>query len=149
MFERLRRLFRRPEPPPPPSEALSTALLLVELARADFDLAEAERARILELLAGHFGLGAAQAQALLEEAHGRALQAISLYDYVAALNSRLGPADKGRLIELLWRVAYADGRIDKYEEHLLRKLAELLYVSQEDYIRAKLRAADGYVAVQQ
>ena len=141
MFERLKALLAGPPPKEPPSQALSTALLLVELARSDFDIAEAERDRILDLLARHFGLGPEQAAALFEEAHDRAREAVSLYDYVAGLNSTLGPADKGQLIEMLWQVAYADGRIDQYEEHLLRKLAELLYVSQEDYIRAKLKAA--------
>ncbi len=140
MLERLKALFAGSEPEPP-SEALSTALLLVELARADFNVADEERARIVELLAARFGLGPDQASALFEEARRQAGVAVSLHEYIQRLNSTLGPADKGQLIEMLWQVAYADGRVDQYEEHLLRKLAELLYVSQEDYIRAKLKAA--------
>jgi uncharacterized tellurite resistance protein B-like protein len=141
MFEKLKELIAGPAPQEPPSQMLSTALLLVEMARADFDLADTERARVQELLAGHFGLDAVQAAALFEEAHRRARESVSIYDYIARLNSILGPADKGQLIGMLWQVAYADGRIDKYEEHLLRKLADMLYVSQEDYVRAKLKAA--------
>jgi uncharacterized tellurite resistance protein B-like protein len=141
MLDRLKALFQGPPPKAPPSEALSTALLLVELARADFEIAEAERGRIVELLAQRFGLTADQAAALFEQARDQAREAVSLYDYVARLNSTLRPADKGVLIGMLWQVAYADGRVDQYEEHLLRKLAELLYVSQEDYIRGKLQAA--------
>lgn len=140
MFESLKALFSGEEPAPP-SQALSTALLLVELARADFNVADEEKLRIVELLAARFGLTPEQAQALFEEARERASEAVSLHEYIRALNSALGPADKGQLIEMLWQVAYADGRVDQYEEHLLRKLAELLYVSQEDYIRAKLKAA--------
>jgi uncharacterized tellurite resistance protein B-like protein len=140
MFESLKALFSGAEPEPP-SPALSTALLLVELARADFNVAEEERARIVELLAARFGLAAEQASALYDEARSQAGRAVSLHEYLRALNSTLGPADKGQLIEMLWQVAYADGRVDQYEEHLLRKLADLLYVSQEDYIRAKLKAA--------
>ena len=149
MLRALRRLFGRPQEAAAPSGALSTALLLVELARADFEIAGVESSRIVELLSAHFGLDAAQARDLFDQARKSAGEAVSLHDYVTVLNSRLGPADKGKLIELLWRVAYADGRVDKYEEHLLRRLAELLYVSQEDYIRAKLRAADERAAMQQ
>jgi uncharacterized tellurite resistance protein B-like protein len=141
MFESLKALFAGAPAPEPPSEALSTALLLVELARADFNVAEEEQSRIIELLAARFGLGPEQAAALFDEARRRASEAVSLHEYIQRLNSTLGPADKGQLIEMLWQVAFADGRVDQYEEHLLRKLAELLYVSQEDYIRAKLKAA--------
>ena len=141
MFEVLKALIAGDSAPEPPSPALSTALLLVELARADFNVAEEEKARILELLAARFGLDAGKAASLFDEARRRAREAVSLHEYIQTLNSTLGPADKGQLIEMLWQVAYADGRVDQYEEHLLRKLAELLYVSQEDYIRAKLKAA--------
>jgi uncharacterized tellurite resistance protein B-like protein len=141
MFERLKALFEGPAPQEPPSQMLSTALLLVEMARSDFDLADTERQRVQELLARHFGLDAGQAAALFDEAHQRARESVSLYDYISRLNSILAPADKGQLMEMLWQVAYADGRVDKYEEHLLRKLADMLYVSQEDYVRAKLKAA--------
>ncbi len=57
------------------------------------------------------------------------------------LNARLDRPGKRELMDMLWQVAYADGRLDKHEEHLLRKLAALLYVSDEDYIKAKLAAS--------
>lgn len=122
----------------PPSEQLSVALLLLELGRADFDFAEVERARILELLAQHYGLDAAQAQALLEQARGAGREAVSLYDYARTINARFDAAAKYQLMEMLWQVAWADGRLDPNEEYLLRKLASLLYIPEADYIRAKL-----------
>jgi uncharacterized tellurite resistance protein B-like protein len=121
-----------------PSEELSVALLLLELARADFDYAEVEQARIRELLAQRYGLDPAQVQALVDQAQGAGREAVSLYDYVRTLNERFDPAGKYQLMEMLWQVAWADGRLDPNEEHLLRKLAGLLYVSDADYIRAKL-----------
>jgi uncharacterized tellurite resistance protein B-like protein len=141
VFEALKALIAGDAAPEPPSPALSTALLLVELARADFNVADEEKRRILELLAARFSLDPEKAMALFDQARRQAGEAVSLHEYIQTLNSTLAPADKGQLIEMLWQVAYADGRIDQYEEHLLRKLAELLYVSQEDYIRAKLKAA--------
>ncbi len=124
-----------------PSSQLSTALLLIEIARADLDFGDSERDTIIRLLSGSFGLSDAAAATLIEEAQRRAQEAVSLYDYIKSLNSALDSDSKRWLIEMLWRVAYADGRIDKYEEHLLRKLADLLYISEEDYVRAKLSAA--------
>ncbi|MFI4980120.1 MAG: TerB family tellurite resistance protein [Nevskiales bacterium] len=114
------------------------ALLLLELARSDFDFPEVERVKIRDLLAQRYQLDVAQADALLLQAQATTQEAVSLYDYVKALNDRLDPAGKLGLMEMLWQVAYADGRLDKYEEGLLRKLAGLLYVSDADFIRAKL-----------
>ncbi|MBV8063384.1 MAG: TerB family tellurite resistance protein [Nevskia sp.] len=126
----------------PPSEQLSVALLLLELARSDFEFPEVERARIRELLAQRYGLDPAQTQALVEQAQGAGREAVSLYDYVRTLNQRLDPAAKYRVMEMLWQVAWADGRLDPNEEYLLRKLAGLLYIPEGDYIRAKLAVED-------
>jgi uncharacterized tellurite resistance protein B-like protein len=140
MFERLIDLLSGTPAAPrkPPSEQLAVALLLLELAQSDFAFPEVERAKIRELLAQRFQLDAEGADALLRQAQALEQESISLYDYVQALNARLDPPAKRELMRMLWQVAYADGRLDKYEEHLLRKLAGLLYVSDEDYIRAKL-----------
>ncbi len=126
-----------------PSEQLSVALLLTELARADFATPDVELQRIRDLLAQRYQLDPAQAAALLEQARATDRDAVSLYDYVQTLNTRLDPAGKRELMDMLWQVAYADGRLDKHEEHLLRKLAGLLYVSDEYYIKAKLAAGGG------
>lgn len=127
---------------PAERERLATALLLAELARADFNVSDGERAVIADLLARRFGLDAAAADALLQRALVSADGATSLYDYVETLNARLDYAGRCGIIEMLWRVAYADGRLDKYEEHELRKIAGLLYVDDADFIRAKLNVTD-------
>jgi len=119
-------------------ERLATALLLAELARADFDVSDGETTVIAELLARRFDLDAEAAEALLQRALMRADGATSLYDYVETLNARLDYAGRCDIVEMLWQVAYADGRLDKYEEHELRKIAGLLYVDDADFIRAKL-----------
>src|SRR5882672_934494 len=96
-----------------PSEQLAVALLLLELARSDFDFPEVERVKIRDLLAQRYQLDAAQADVLLQQAQATTQEAVSLYDYVKALNDRLDPAGKLALMEMLWQVAYADGRLDK------------------------------------
>lgn len=142
LLNRLRELFAGDEPGAgPPSEALSTALLLLELARADFEVEAVELNRIRTLLAQRYGLDDAALDALLEEARSSAAQSVSLHDYVQSLNASLDGEGKRALMTMLWRVAYADGRVDKYEEHLLRRLADLLYVPMSDYIRIKLETS--------
>jgi len=141
MFNRLRGLLSSPGlSGNTPSEALSTALLLLELARSDFEVADVEQQRIGQLLADRFSLDQAALDALLEEARKSAAAAVSLHDYVQTLNASLDAAGKRNLMAMLWQVAYADGRIDKYEEHLLRRLVDLLYIPMPDYIQTKLEA---------
>jgi len=143
MFDRLRALLASGETErQSPAESLCVAVLLLELARADFEFAGIEREAIRALLRQRYGLDVTQAEALLSEAQAQSEAAVSLYDYVAALNARLTPADKFELLRMLWQLAYADGRIEPHEEALLRKLAGLLYVSDADYVRAKLSVAD-------
>ena len=64
---------------------------------------------------------------------------ISLYDWTSSINESYDYEQKKDLIKLLWDVAYADGRIDKYEDYTIRKISELLYVKHSDFIRMKLR----------
>ncbi|MEM9387165.1 MAG: TerB family tellurite resistance protein [Pseudomonadota bacterium] len=121
---------------------LATATLLVEMTRADHQQTEGERATVEQALVSHFSLAADEARALLEEAERETARAISLYDYTAALNQALDDEQRVKVLELLWRVALADGHLDKYEEYLVRKVADLLYVPHASYIRAKLAVVD-------
>lgn len=145
MLQRLlRRLPQFLETPPADVEAerrVALAVLLLECARADFDRDAAELAQVRAELAEHFDLSHAQVDALLRESLARADQSTSLYDFVATLNAALGAEDKRAIMALLWRIAYADGRLDPHEEHLLRRLADLLHVPHSDYIATKLAAA--------
>ncbi len=144
VLSRLRELIiPKPASSKAPSEALSTALLLLELAGADFDTDDAELARIGALLCQHYGLDRAALDVLLTEARSRARASVSLHDYVQTLNRSLDGDGKRRLIAMLWQVALADGRIDKYEEHLLRRLVDLLYIPMADYVQAREAAIAG------
>lgn len=117
---------------------LATAALLVEMSRADHESSGEERSLMLDVLRDHFGLPVDEARQLLDEAEREAEHAVSLHDYTALLNDSLEPAQKSRVLELLWQVAQADGRVDKYEEYLVRKVADLLYVPHGEFIRTKL-----------
>ena len=120
---------------------LAAAALLVETARADFDVDPGERDAIRRALAAVYGFGPEQAQGLVARAERAVEEAVSLHEYVRRLNDELSPVEKVEIIEMLWRVAFADGRIDKYEEHVVRKAADWLYVPHRRFIRAKLKVA--------
>lgn len=116
---------------------LATAVLLVEISRADFDQDQAELDHIRELLLEHLSLSEQEVNELLQQAHQEADRLVSVQHITRLMNEQLDQQGKRRVIEMMWSVVYADGAKHHYEEHLLRKVAELLYVSHEDFIRAR------------
>jgi uncharacterized tellurite resistance protein B-like protein len=118
---------------------LATAALLVELARSDFSESESELEAIRHVLQRRFGLSAEALDKLLGEATRRADRAVSLHEFTHRLNRELPEADKLAIVEMLWRVSHADGRIDKHEEHLVQRVAGLLHISDRDRVRLKLK----------
>ena len=118
---------------------VATALLLIEVARADYRDDFAEDATMLESLKQFFALDDAAATLLLEEARTAADLAVELQQFTRRLHEQLSVAEKQRVVEMLWQVALADRRLDKHEDHLVRRIAELLYVSHSDLIRIRNR----------
>jgi len=118
---------------------LATAALLIELARADFSESSTEMEAIRHLLSKRYGLDGATLDALVADATRRADRAVSLHEFTHRLNLELPEADKLAIIEMLWRVSNADGSIDKHEEHLIRRIAGLLHITDRDRVRLKLK----------
>jgi uncharacterized tellurite resistance protein B-like protein len=116
---------------------LATAALLVEMARADFEERRLEHDAMRALLQEHFALSAEESGTLLEEAGKQADSAVSLHEFTQVLHRRLSEGEKLRVIEMLWRVALADADLDRHENHLVRKVGDLLYVSRSDLMRLK------------
>lgn len=131
----------RTAPVTEPALEVAGLALLLEIARADHTSTAAERKAIAVAAAHVFGVPAAAADALIAEADTAVDEAVSLFEFTSILNKRLDLQAKSRLLEHLWRVAYADGSLDHYEEHYLRKIADLLHLSHRDLIRAKLAVA--------
>jgi uncharacterized tellurite resistance protein B-like protein len=121
---------------------LATAALLVETVRLDGEIDDAERAAAHRALRSKFGLGEAQAKTLIRLAEEQAGQATSYYQFTSLINAQFSAAQKERVIELMWLVAYADAGLSANEQHVVRKIADLLHVPHSAYIAAKLRARD-------
>jgi uncharacterized tellurite resistance protein B-like protein len=122
---------------------VATALLLIEVARADYADDYAEDETIRASLKQFFALDDTQASLLFEEARSAADQAVELQQFTRRLHEQLSNAEKLRLVEMLWQVALADKRLDKHEDHLVRRIAELLYVPHSDLIRIRNRVRGG------
>lgn len=116
---------------------LATALLLVEVARADYETDLTEDDEIVALLRASFALDDEELALLVAEARAESDHVASLQAFTRTLHEQLSVGEKHRVIEMLWRVAFADLHLDKHEDHLVRKVAGLLYVSHSDLIRIR------------
>ncbi|WP_420427321.1 TerB family tellurite resistance protein [Algiphilus sp.] len=121
-----------------PGTELATAVLLYEIACADMEVADAEDKTLRDLLQAMPGIDAATSETLLEQARAVKSDAVSLHDYIDALNAQCDADDKRGIVRMIWEVAYADGVLDAHEEHMTRRLAELLYIPHSVFIQEKL-----------
>jgi uncharacterized tellurite resistance protein B-like protein len=124
---------------------VATALLLVEVARADYQDDVIEDRAMHALIKEHFQFGDAEAELLLAEARQKADRAVSLQSFTRELHEHLSFDEKSKVVEMLWKVALADDKLDKYEDYVVRKVADLLYVPHSDLIRIRnrVRESDG------
>lgn len=130
------------EQPSEHSLKLAAAALLLEVSRADFDIQDEELSVVAQRLRKTFELDEAETEELVNIALSESEESLSLHPFVRMINENFEADQKRHIVEDMWRVAYADGELDKYEEHRIRKIAELLYVSHGDFIRAKLRVQE-------
>lgn len=119
---------------------LITATLLVEISKADFEQDEVELKRIHQVLKQHFALNEQETHELIQQAHQHSDKLTSLQHMTRQLNESVSQQDKINIIELMWQIVYADGEKDCYEEHLMRQVSDLLYVSHAHFIQARHKA---------
>ena len=142
MLSRLQTYFRdhlEPGADPDPEHGikLAAAALLIEVARADVAVREDEAEVIEGLLVEALGLTHEEVSELVELAQAEIAEGASLHQFTHLINQHYDIPDKRRFMEQLWRVAWTDGRVDEYEEHLLRRLAELLHLRHHEFMKAK------------
>ena len=121
---------------------IATAALLLEMMRMDDRIAEAERHAVAETLRRQFGLDAGQVETLVALAGEEARQASDYYQFTSLINKSCDAGQKVRIVENMWRIAMIDGHLDAHELHLMRKIADLLYIGHADYVAAKARARE-------
>jgi len=109
------------------------------MMRADSDIHEDEKITIIKSIRSKFGLTDEEINALMKLARDRIWESTGYYEFTSLINKGFSPEQKIKVIEHLWEVAYADSILDKHEEYMVRKIADLIYVPHKDFIDAKLR----------
>lgn len=118
---------------------LSICIFLIEVSKSDDEYDDLEKSKIIDLLKKEFSLNDDQIKLVITLADQKNNEMISLHDFTEIVNNECSYSEKKDLIKMLWDVAYADGRIDKYEDYTIRKISDLLYIKHSDFIKAKLR----------
>jgi uncharacterized tellurite resistance protein B-like protein len=120
---------------------LATAVLLIEIMQSDAGASEVEVTTVERLLRERFELTAEELASLMSLARARQEAAHDLHAFTSQLHAAFDASEKQRILEMFWQVAYADGKLDDHEHHLMRKLGDLLHVGHAAFIATKLRAA--------
>lgn len=115
----------------------ATAVLMLDVARADHVFDDSEFTRVLDLVESHFGMAPEDAALLVNAADEKAENLTSLYEFTQLLHENLEESEKARIVAMLWQVAYADGTLDKFEDSLVLKISDLLHVSRGRVMRLK------------
>lgn len=120
---------------------LATAALLVEVMRLD-GADSGERAAVLAAVVGKFGLAGDEAAEIVALAEDEVREAVGYYQFTSLINRHFDVAQKERVVELLWRVAWADATVSAHERHVIRKIADLIHLPHAAYVAAKQRARE-------
>ncbi|MCV6614673.1 MAG: TerB family tellurite resistance protein [Cellvibrionaceae bacterium] len=144
MFDFFRQLFEAPAnseaSSPEQAVDLAAAALLIEIAVSDEHFCEDELGTLEGILKQRMGISQPQLDQIIEQAKAEQHDATSLHQFTSLLNQHYSPIQKRDLVQYMWLIAYADGNLDKYEEYMIRKIAELIHLSHSDFILAKTRA---------
>jgi uncharacterized tellurite resistance protein B-like protein len=118
-------------------QRLACAALLIEVAVIDNEFDGNELAALKTILISEFHIAPEEIEALITLAHNECADATSMYQFTQLVNQHCGFDEKFALVTNMWRIAYADGDLDKYEEYIIRKVSDLIHLGHGEFIRAK------------
>ncbi len=146
MIDKIKSFFSKnvlePEAETTSPDQLATAALLIEVMVIDGDLDDQEMQAIAGTLSNMLDLSKEQIDQLIELSKEEVAEATSLYQFTKEINEHFDIEKKLSLMTAMWRVAFADGHLDKYEENIIRRVADLLHIRHSEYIRCKANAKD-------
>jgi len=122
---------------------VATCALFLEMAGIDGAFSESERERIISILRRDFGLSDESVTELLEASNDELAHSIDLWQFTNLINQHYLMEEKIRIIEMVWKIVYVDGKLDKHEDYLVHKLAKLLRVTHKQLIDAKVKILHG------
>ena len=139
MFQQLLRSFTAPQPTPPADLRLAVAVLLIEAAYRDDVFQPEERDVIFHLLQQKFALGSEEASALMRAAEETCRRSVQLHPHTSAVAEQMTAQERIHLVEMMWEVAYADGVLDPEEDALIRRMVDLIHITDRDRVLARQR----------
>jgi uncharacterized tellurite resistance protein B-like protein len=146
MIDKIKSFFSKnvlePEAETSSPDQLATAALLIEVMVIDGDLDDQEMQAIAGTLSNMLDLTEEQIDQLIELSKEEVAEATSLYQFTKEINEHFDVEKKLSLMTAMWRVAFADGHLDKHEENIIRRVADLLHIRHSEYIRCKANARD-------
>jgi uncharacterized tellurite resistance protein B-like protein len=120
---------------------LAAAALLVHAAEIDGNISDVERTTLHQIIKRHFDLDETQTNTLLAEATQAEHEAVDLYHFTRLLNRALDEDGRRRMVEMMWEIVYADGRVTEFESNLIWRAADLLGISSRERIELGRRVA--------
>ena len=121
---------------------IATCALFLEMANIDGEFSKSERESIISILKEEYDLSEEYAVELTENANEQLKDSIDLWHFTNLINENYSEEERIRVVELLWKLMYADGKVDQHEDYLVHKLASLLRLSHKKLIKAKLRVLE-------
>jgi uncharacterized tellurite resistance protein B-like protein len=141
MVDFLKRVFGTPDEESRNADDIrvATCAIFLELASIDNEFSEEERQNILSMMQDEYNVSREHAIALAELANRELAESVDVWKFTNQINENYSEGEKMRIVELLWRLVYADGRLDAHEDYLMHKLGKLLRLQHRQLIAAKLR----------
>ncbi|MCW8902019.1 MAG: TerB family tellurite resistance protein [Gammaproteobacteria bacterium] len=124
---------------------LATAALFIEMMQQDAKKTDSEVKTVKDVLQTKFALSETETDQLFELAHDEARDAVDFHQFTSLINEHFSMEKKIKIVEYLWTIAYADNHLDIYEEHMVRRITDLLYVEHQDFIKAKHKVLDNLI----
>ena len=147
MLKAIKQFFEESISPEPQGDVehrlkLATAALFIEMMQQDGKKTDGEEEAVKQLLQNKFALEESETNELFELAHEEARQAADFYQFTSLIHQYFSMEKKIKVVEYLWQIAYADHHLDAHEEHMIRRIADLLYVPHQDFMKAKHRVLE-------
>lgn len=150
MLNRILKIFEPPQGEPTvlseqekeKRKAVAACALLVEIAQSDGSISDVEMQRIVEILESHYGLTGEDAQEIIDTAKKELDESVQMWAFTRLINDNYSIEEKIEVIEMIWHVVYADGKLDRHEDHLVHRLARLLNLTHKQLIEAKIRVLE-------
>ena len=142
MFSTIKKWFKSSEPEKvleKTDHVTAAMVLMLEVAWSDHNIEIAEEQTILMAIQTSFDLTEQEAKNRLIDAKALHRESVGSYEFTTLINNQLSYEEKTQIIQTLWQISNSDQHIDQWEEHAIRKIADLLYIDHQDFIDTKIK----------